>query len=98
LVLTLVRMMKRSLLLLICGVVWGGAAQAGPSLPEPKPEIPVPDPKIKPGFVKSPYSDKGLIDVRGFPPGTKVQCPYTGKQFLVPKAGVQMGIPVEEKK
>jgi len=39
----------------------------------------------KPGFVFSPYDGKGgYIDVRGFPPGTEVKDPYSGKSFLVP--------------
>ena len=39
----------------------------------------------KPGFVTSPYDPyKGYIDVRGFPPGTEVRDPYSGKTFLVP--------------
>ena len=40
----------------------------------------------KPGFVFSPYDqyNKGYIDVRGFPPGTEVKDPYSGKSFLVP--------------
>ncbi|MEO6847140.1 MAG: hypothetical protein ABI443_06610 [Chthoniobacterales bacterium] len=43
---------------------------------------PVPN---KPGFVTSPYSPySGYVDVRGFPPGTEVKDPYTGKVFLVP--------------
>ena len=39
----------------------------------------------KPGFVTSPYKpDAGFIDVRGFPKGTEVKDPYTGRMFLVP--------------
>jgi hypothetical protein len=40
----------------------------------------------KPGFVFSPYdgANKGYIDVRGFPMGTEVKDPYSGKSFLVP--------------
>ena len=42
-------------------------------------------PAGKPGFVFSPYDQyKGYIDVRGFPPGTEVKDPYSGKSFLVP--------------
>jgi len=44
--------------------------------------IPVPN---KPGFVTSPFAPKqGLVDVRGFPSGTEVTDPYTGKVFLTP--------------
>lgn len=44
--------------------------------------IPVPG---KPGFVTSPYAPKsGYVDVRGFPSGTEVKDPYTGKVFLTP--------------
>lgn len=39
----------------------------------------------KPGFVRSPHAPQaGLIDIRGYPPGTEVQDPYSGKPFLVP--------------
>jgi hypothetical protein len=39
----------------------------------------------KPGYVLSPYvPGAGEVDVRGFPPGAKVQDPYSGKIFLVP--------------
>ena len=39
----------------------------------------------KPGFVTSPHSPyAGYVDVRGFPPGTDVKCPSSGKIFLVP--------------
>ena len=44
--------------------------------------VPVPN---KPGFVTSPFApNQGYVDVRGFPPGTEVKDPYTGKIFLVP--------------
>ena len=39
----------------------------------------------KPGYVRSPYdSEHRLIDVRGLPPGTEAECPYTHRTFLVP--------------
>ena len=39
----------------------------------------------KKGFVTSPFSpDSGYIDVRGFPPGTAVKDPYSGKIILTP--------------
>jgi hypothetical protein len=44
--------------------------------------IPVPN---KPGFVTSPYAPKeGFVDVHGFPSGTEVKDPYSGKTFLTP--------------
>jgi hypothetical protein len=44
--------------------------------------IPVPN---KPGFVTSPYAPQaGYVDVRGFPSGTEVKDPYSGKIFLTP--------------
>jgi len=39
----------------------------------------------KPGLVTSPFAaDSGYVDVTGFPPGTQVEDPYTGKIFLTP--------------
>jgi beta-lactamase regulating signal transducer with metallopeptidase domain len=39
----------------------------------------------KPGYILSPFwPDAGYIDVRGFPSGTKIKCPYTGKIFKTP--------------
>ena len=44
--------------------------------------IPVPD---KPGFLRSPYTqNQAVIDVRGFPSGTEVVDPATGKMFVTP--------------
>jgi len=39
----------------------------------------------RPGLVTSPFApDRGYVDVTGFPPGTAVEDPYTGKIFLTP--------------
>jgi hypothetical protein len=43
--------------------------------------IPVPG---KAHVVESPFSPGKYVDVEGFPPGTEVKDPYTGKIFLVP--------------
>lgn len=67
-----------------------------PSVDSNKPETkPVPPPSVanpeygkksegKPGFIESPYSAGKLIDVRGLPPGTEIECPYTRRPLLVP--------------
>ena len=58
-----------------------------PPAPEPKSSQPEYAIKAegKAGYVKSPYDGQGrLIDVRGLPPGTEAECPYTRRTFLVP--------------
>jgi hypothetical protein len=60
---------------------------AGNIPPPPTPNNPEYAQKVegKPGYVKSPYDAQGrLIDVRGLPPGTEAECPYTKRTFLVP--------------
>lgn len=66
--------------------------ESRPEVIEPEPWSPTKEPilygiaiKDQPGFVLSPYApDKGLVDVRGFPSGTDVRDPYTGKIMKVP--------------
>jgi len=39
----------------------------------------------KAGFVRSPYApSKGEIDIRRYPKGTQLKCPFTGKTFIAP--------------
>ncbi|HEY2103978.1 MAG TPA: hypothetical protein VGH08_12095 [Chthoniobacterales bacterium] len=43
--------------------------------------VPIPN---KQGFVASPFAANKVVDVRGFPGGTEVKDPYTGKVFITP--------------
>ena len=49
----------------------------------------------KNGFVTSPFAPgAGAIDVRGFPPGTEIKDPHSGKIFLVPdRTAKTTGVP-----
>ena len=38
----------------------------------------------KPGYVYSPFDPGKYVDVSGYPPGSKVKDPYSGKIFKVP--------------
>ena len=61
-------------------------AKTAPKVSEQKTDLaygtPVPG---KPGLVMSPFApDEGYVNVTGFPPGTAVEDPYTGKVLLTP--------------
>ena len=74
--------------------------QMGAANPAPKPgKLPFAKPVPgKPGFFTSPYDPgKGLIDLRGFTPGTEVKDPYSGKSFLVPGNEPEEAPPAEAK-
>ncbi len=61
-------------------------AKAGSSESDQKANLPYGTPvQGKPGLVTSPFApDAGYVQVLGFPPGTPVEDPYTGKIFLTP--------------
>ena len=61
-------------------------AKAGSVASEQKADLPYGTPVPgKPGLVTSPFApDAGYVQVLGFPPGTPVEDPYTGKMFLTP--------------
>lgn len=61
-------------------------AKAASSASDDKADLPYGTPVAgKPGFVTSPFApDAGYVQVLGFPPGTQVEDPYTGKIFLTP--------------
>ena len=61
-------------------------AKAGSIVSDEKANLPYGTPvQGKPGLVTSPFApDAGYVQVIGFPPGTPVEDPYTGKIFLTP--------------
>ena len=61
-------------------------AKAGSIVSDEKANLPYGTPvQGKPGLVTSPFApDSGYVQVIGFPPGTPVEDPYTGKIFLTP--------------
>jgi hypothetical protein len=64
------------------------------STPEPKGDskpVPAPNPNpeygqksAKPGYIESPHAPGKMIDVRGLPPGTEIEDPYSRRPLLVP--------------
>jgi hypothetical protein len=61
-------------------------AKAVSGVNQQKTELPYGTPVAgKPGLVTSPFApDSGYVFVVGFPRGTEVEDPYTGKIFLTP--------------
>jgi hypothetical protein len=61
-------------------------AKAASSASDEKTNLPYGTPVPgKPGLITSPFApDAGYVQVIGFPPGTPVEDPYTGKIFLTP--------------
>ena len=61
-------------------------AKAGSIASDEKADLPYGTPVPgKPGLVTSPFApDAGYVQVLGFPPGTAVEDPYTGKIFVTP--------------
>ena len=61
-------------------------AKASSIASDQKADLPHGTPVVgKPGLVTSPFApEAGYVQVIGFPPGTPVEDPYTGKIFLTP--------------